>query len=146
MEPGFNCQQAAQVLSRLYCALDERDYDGVARCFHPEGQWHRQGTILHGRDDIVRALRQRSPTLVVHHLYSNCLFESIGQARLKVRYLLTVFQVDPGQAAAGATLFATSPQVGFCDAELVVEADGQWLLARMAARPPAFKAGAWQAS
>ena len=140
MEPGIY-QVATQLLSRLYGALDERDYMSVARCFHPDGQWHRQGKLLRGRDAIVAELQQRSTSHIVHHLYSNCLFDCVGTSRLKVRFLLTAFlgyAVEPGIGAT--SLVATSPQMGFCDAEFLQE-DGEWLLSLMAARTPTFKLG-----
>ncbi len=138
MQQHTDCEQAQQLLSRLYGALDERDYAAVAQCFHEDGTWHRQGKVLHGRTDIVAALLQRSPTLVVHHLYSNCLFEVLAPGRLAVRYLLTVFQVEPGQPPI-ANLPSGTPQVGFCDAELRLD-QGCWRLERMQARTPTFKA------
>ncbi len=141
MDIALETYHAQQLLSRLYGALDERDYATVADCFAQDGVWHRLGKSLQGPQDILATLQQRSATLVTHHLYGNCLFDIVDEARMKVRYLLTVFQVDPGpRADPTAPLHATSPRVGFCDAELVLE-DGQWRVAAKQIRTPAFTAG-----
>ncbi|MGD9942167.1 MAG: nuclear transport factor 2 family protein [Burkholderiaceae bacterium] len=126
------------VLSRLYAALDARAYDEVAGCFHPQGEWHRQGKLLYGHGEIVQALQQRSPTLVVHHLYGNCLFMPGTAGSVAVQYLLTVFQLESQDTAADRRI-ANPPQIGFCDAQLTRVGAG-WRILSMKARTPTFTA------
>lgn len=131
--------QLASLLSTLYGALDERDYRQVAECFHADAVWTRQGKVLRGRTDILGALNERSLSMVVHHLFGNCLFEQVQDDRVTGRYLLTVWMADAGKQPQPLT--AGTPQCGFCDVEFR-RIDDRWLLHRMQARQPTFKATA----
>jgi hypothetical protein len=62
---------AIQVLvNTLWNALDRRDYEAVAECFHPQGRWFR-GTWCEGRAQIRASLLRRPDNLVVRHLITN---------------------------------------------------------------------------
>lgn len=129
--------ELTSLLGRLYGALDERDYRQVAECFDEEGVWIRQGKSLRGHDEIIEAMNGRSPSMVVHHLFSNCLFEQAQDDVVTGRYLLTVLMADAGGQSPPLT--AGTPQCGFCDVRFRRVGD-RWLLHRMQARPPTFKA------
>ncbi len=60
-----------QAVTRMYYALDRGDYPGAARCFLPDGIWERSGNALHGQEQILASLNQRTATLFTRHYVTN---------------------------------------------------------------------------
>lgn len=129
-----------QLIFRLFYCLDTRDYPGVVSSFREDAVWVRLGKRLAGRAQMMQALKERSPTMVIHHIITNLHFESEATDHCKAVCYLTAYRHDAGKPFAGPTPLKGPSQVGVCRAEARHCGDGTWLLSYLNADNPAFMA------
>jgi hypothetical protein len=91
-----------ETVVRFYRHLDDRAYDKLVALLDEAGEWHRQGTALHGRVAVLNALSQRPATLRIHHLLTNLASEPAGGGELSVIAYMSVVRHDAGRPLAGA--------------------------------------------
>lgn len=131
--------EVQHLVHRLFYCLDTRDYRGVAAAFHEDGVWLRQGKRLVGPAQIIEALEQRSPTMVIHHVITNLFVEPAGEMAGKLTCYLTAYRHDSGAPPSGPAPLTGPAQVGFCHGE-VSQVASRWRLSHLATAAPTFLA------
>ena len=122
---------AGQTVVRMYHALDRSDYPGVSRCFTPDGIWERSGNALHGQQQILASLNQRSATLFTRHYVTNFVVLKQSGSVAKAAFSLIVYRSDKG---APPTLPVDRPvpaMLADVECELACDERGNWLITRL---------------
>ena len=89
---------ACQTLAvRFWNSIDERDYDGMVALFAPGGVWVRRGKELKAPSDILAAMAERSPTLVIRHVVTNVDVRVTAADAAEAFYYLTVYHHEAGK-------------------------------------------------
>jgi len=122
-----NYVQAAQLVHRLFRALDEKDDALVGSFFANEGTWHRQGRLLTGPPEVVAALGQRDPSRNTIHVISNMHVTSAADGALVCTYYLTAHIGSGGEAMAPAAILD-------CRDEMIATPRGLRILAKTSRR------------
>jgi ketosteroid isomerase-like protein len=131
--------QAQQLLARLFLCLDTGDHERLATLFQPNGVWVRRGKELVGAGEMVAALRDRSATLVGHHVVTNVVVEPGGEGRASVIAYLTVYRHDSGARRSGAVPLAGPAALAICRGEIARGEHG-WRFSRLVVDPPTMSA------
>ncbi len=84
-----------QVVLAVFDALDRNDPTAVADQFAVDGNWHRQGVMLTGRDDILAATSLRPAGRATCHVITNLRFTSNDVGAASAAYLLTAYENSP---------------------------------------------------
>ena len=98
----------ASVVHRSYRALDNRHYDQLAECFHPDAVWLRQGAVLSGHAEILEALHQRPARRVSAHFVSNLEVDVRSDDTADVSYLMMAYLRDDPELKPGVAIFPSS--------------------------------------
>lgn len=122
---------SGQTVMRMYHALDRSDYAGVSRCFMPDGIWERTGNALHGQQEILASLNQRSATLFTRHYVSNFLVLEHSGALAKAAFSLTVYRSDKGAPPTFPVAPAVPAMLADVECELARTDGGDWLIQRL---------------
>ncbi|WP_375688433.1 nuclear transport factor 2 family protein [Pseudooceanicola sp. LIPI14-2-Ac024] len=128
--------RAADVLVRFFRHLDDSDYEALASLL--DGEWHRQGKVLTGRDAVLAALSTRSPTRRIHHLLTNICGEDRGGDVALTAYMLVV-QHDAGTPIDGPAPLAGLASIRTLRARAAGTPDG-WRIRWLKSDPPTFAA------
>jgi hypothetical protein len=120
----------ADIINRFFTRLDERDYAGMQELVSPDLSWLRQGKLLRGRDDLMRALQARSPTYVIRHIVSNAVFDAQSVDRAEGGFYLTVVRYDDGRPVEGPAPLAGIALVSVYKARFALLAEG-WRIAAL---------------
>jgi len=94
-------QDIVPLVHRLFLHLDERRYGALADLFAPDGTWQRQGRLLRGRDAIVAALEERSPTLTTFHMITNAFADASGPDTAEAHAVMIAYRHDDGTTGEG---------------------------------------------
>ena len=86
----------AQCLLRFYRRFDYGDYAGMAALFVEDGEWHRAGKVLSGRQAIVAELQKRPVDQKVLHLPTNIVVEVQDDRHAEAWAYLTVYRGQVG--------------------------------------------------
>ena len=125
----WQCQKAVMEFFRC---LDTNDYPGLLARMHPEGIWSRQGKDLQGEKQVMEAMKERSPTLRIHHLLMNVRVDCAPDQRSASLFgYLVVFRHDDGAPIKGAAPLKGVSTISTCTAELRPSGDA-WTIYRMA--------------
>lgn len=120
--------EITQMLNKAACALDERDFDGMALCFTEDTsvtiQVNSTGLSepLAGRDALMGLVRARvaEQTDKRRHVISNVLIEPETAERARATSFLTLIAVASGKAGVLTT---------GCYRDVVIRRDGRWQIA-----------------
>lgn len=85
----------------FYRYLDERDYAALLETLSEEVVWERQGKQLQGKDAVLAALQQRSPTMRIHHLLCNVVVTHADAAHCRLSAYMLVLRHEAGVALPG---------------------------------------------
>jgi SnoaL-like protein len=100
-----NCVEAAQLIYRLFRALDEKDDALVGSLFASQGTWQRQGRLLTGPSEVAAALAERELDRNTIHVISNVQVAAASDGTLICVYYLTAYIGNGGTPMAlGAIL------------------------------------------
>lgn len=80
------------VVYRFFLGLDRRDNHMVAGLMAEEGVWHRQGSQLIGRAEVLAALEARDPKRRTAHTVTNLWIESATLRTVRVHYYLIAYE------------------------------------------------------
>lgn len=97
--PGDPVASAVNVLTLFFRHLDERNYDGMADLL--DGAWHRRGKVLDSRESLLAALADRSPTMRIAHLLTNCCGTLRADGGVDVLAYMLVVRHDDGTSPDG---------------------------------------------
>jgi len=122
---------AGQTVIRMYRALDRSDYEGVSRCFMPDGIWERTGNALQGQQQILASLNQRSATLFTRHYVTNFVVLEHGGPTAKAEFSLTVYRSDKGAPPTLPMGPALPAMLADVECELACTGSGDWLIKRL---------------
>ncbi|UIF84565.1 nuclear transport factor 2 family protein [Cupriavidus necator] len=123
---------AGQTVMRMYHALDRSDYSGASKYFTPDGVWERAGNALHGQQQILASLNQRSATLFTRHYVTNfVVFEHSGPMA-KAAFSLSVYRSDKNAPPTLPVGPAIPAMLADAECELVCNDGGDWLINRLA--------------
>ncbi|ARP79376.1 hypothetical protein CAL12_00095 [Bordetella genomosp. 8] len=117
--------------------LDDKSYDSLVGRMTPDGIWHRQGKVLNGREDVMRAMSARSPTMRIHHLISNLYADRADERRCVMRGYMLVVRHEAGRPLQGPAPLDGIENIRTTHIELV-RVDGAWLIAVMRNDEPSF--------
>ncbi|CAB3803665.1 hypothetical protein LMG28688_05815 [Paraburkholderia caffeinitolerans] len=122
---------AGQTVIRMYHALDRSDYSRASRCFTPDGIWERGGNALHGQQQILASLNQRSATLFTRHCVTNFLLVEHSGSVAKAEFGLTVYRSDKGAPPMLPADRAVAAMLADVECELACNDGGDWLIRRL---------------
>ncbi|MGY2492703.1 nuclear transport factor 2 family protein [Cupriavidus sp. CP313] len=125
---------AEQTVMRMYHALDRSDYSGATSCFMPDGIWERGGNALHGQQQILASLSQRSATLFTRHYVTNFLVLEHSGSVAKAAFALTVYRSDKGAPPTLPVDRAVPAMLADVECELACSDRGNWLIRRLEPR------------
>jgi hypothetical protein len=131
--------QAQQLLAKLFLRLDASQHDQVPALFHPDGVWVRRGKELRGASQMIEALRDRSPTLVGHHVISNVAVEIADDGGASFAATLTVYRHDGGAQRTGPAPLTGPAAIAACRGEISRGAQG-WRFSQLVVGPPTMSA------
>jgi hypothetical protein len=80
MEIEWECTALSNALA--YC-LDHRKYEDLVALFTHDGVFDRLGHVSRGRDDLLRAMRERSTKITTRHLAGNYYFTQVDEKTAK---------------------------------------------------------------
>lgn len=86
-----------QSLAAFYKDLDESRFSQAAQAFASDGTWQRQGKLLIGPNEILKALNERSKSLLTRHIMSSTVV-SLEDTYLRLESSLIVYSNDDGIA------------------------------------------------
>ena len=129
--PDIRVIAAEQTVMRMYYALDRNDYSGVSRCFMPDGIWERGSNALHGQQEILASLSQRSATLFTRHYVTNFLVLEHSGSAAKAAFGLTVYRSDKGTPPTLPVDRAIAAMLADVECELLCDDRGNWLIRRL---------------
>lgn len=121
-----------QLVHRFYHHLDERKYHDLVAMMRPDATWHRQGKVLRGRDQVLAALNERPPTLVIRHIITNTFLEHETDNDAQLIAYMTAYRYDDGKPATARPLAIDSPYRVLLIKKRFVRVDGQWWIAESA--------------
>jgi hypothetical protein len=119
-----------RLLQFFFRAVDDRSFDEAADCFAPDGVWHRHGSTLHGRHEVVAALRTKPGDVTERHMVSTTHVEPTAPGAWRG---ISYVQIVRGRTGA-APVPAESVVVGDFRYECRSE-DGTLLLTRLESAP-----------
>jgi hypothetical protein len=117
--------------------LDENDYDALVSRMAADGVWYRQGKVLNGRQNVLRALSVRSKTMRIHHLISNLCTDRADDKRCVMRGYMLVVRHDAGKPLDGPAPLHGIENIRTTHVELA-RVDGTWLITHMRNDDPSF--------
>lgn len=129
--PDIRVIAAEQTVVRMYHALDRNDYPGVSICFTPDGIWERGSSALHGQQEILASLGQRSATLFTRHYVTNFLVLEHSGSAAKAAFGLTVYRSDKGTPPTLPVDRAVAAMLADVECELLCDDRGDWLIGRL---------------
>ena len=103
-EAILNCVDIELACRRLISAfayhVDHRHPEDAARLFAEDASFERKGEVLHGREAILQAQRDRPAGLVTRHVCAEPHIEVLDAGNARA---VTYFQIYRGVAEPGAT-------------------------------------------
>lgn len=143
--PELTELQAAQIeitnqINAFYMALDDRDFDVMARIIAPEGCWYRAGKELRGPEGLLAEMSKRPDSRHSRHLVTNVLTTLSGPDTATVRYYCTAFVHIGETGERGAAPSDVPSSIGVITSTWQRQ-NGSWLLMELKSFP-AFKRGA----
>jgi hypothetical protein len=124
----------AQVTHQLFYFLDEARYDDLLALFEPDGKWHRQGEILAGHAQIMRAMAKRSPTQRIRHVVTNCQIESQSADVVGLTAYMMAYRFDDGERHLGPVEITRPFRLSVVRAALRQNGDA-WKIAELTLTP-----------
>jgi ketosteroid isomerase-like protein len=131
--------EAVYTVTRFYRHLDDRDYEEITALMAPDGVWHRQGSKLSSKAQILEAMNKRSSTLVIHHLLSNMFADLVADGTAQVTGYMLVVRYDSGTPMTGPAPLSGVDNIRTIRAMLVPTAKG-WRIQSMISDPISFAA------
>jgi hypothetical protein len=95
-----------QSLAAFYRHLDESRFSQAAQAFATDGTWQRQGKLLMGPQEILKALNERSKSLRTRHVLS-CTVVTLEATLLRLESSLIVHSNDDGCAPSMPATIST---------------------------------------
>jgi hypothetical protein len=129
--------EAVYTVMRFYRYLDDRNYEGIAALMATHGVWHRQGSQLANKAQIMEAMSKRSPTLVIHHLLTNIIVDVAADGMAQVTGYMLVVRYDSGTRVTGPAHLSGVENISTIHAQLVPTAEG-WRIQSMTSDPISF--------
>jgi hypothetical protein len=116
----------ARIVLQQFGAMDDLRYDRVTAAFMPDGVWHRAGTALRGRAEILAAMNARDPSRLVRHVVTNIVVDVTSDREAGGRCYVTAYagpasEQPPTINAPWLVLTATYRFVHDGDAWLIAE-------------------------
>lgn len=133
---GDPVASAVNAVTLFFRHLDERNYDGMADLL--SGTWHRQGKVLDSRAALLEALGQRSPTVRIAHLLTNCCGTPAEDGTVAVMAYMLVVRHDGDTAAQGPAPLEGIANIRTLRATVANGPDG-WRIAYLKSDPAAFE-------
>jgi hypothetical protein len=127
----------AQTVIRFFRALDDREYKMLAHLLAPDGEWHRQGAVLRNEDDIIAAMAARSPTMRIHHLFTNVFAVPKGADEAEVTAYMLVVRHDSNDDPTGPSPLSGIENIRTMRGLLRQTPNG-WRIVRMTGDTPSF--------
>jgi hypothetical protein len=123
-----------QLTHQLFYCLDESKYDQLVSLFEKNGIWHRQGEVLTGHEQILRAMAKRPSTQRIRHLITNSFIESQSQGLVNLVAYMTAYRFDDGTVRKGPVEISRPLRMSVVRAALR-QTEGQWKIAEMSLTP-----------
>lgn len=97
MEIEWECMSLSNALSYF---LDHRRYEDLVALFTQDGVFDRLGHISRGREDLLRAMRERSTGITTRHLAANYYFTQVDEKIAKAVVYNVTYVGDGGDDRA----------------------------------------------
>lgn len=78
----------------FFMSLDLGEFEALADCMAPEGDWHRQGKVLRGRDMILKAMAARGSDVRTAHIVTNFQIISLDGEAAHARFYMAGNRFD----------------------------------------------------
>jgi hypothetical protein len=117
-----------QLTHRLFYCLDESKYEQLVSLFEEGGVWHRQGEVLKGREQILRAMAKRPSTQRIRHVITNCFIESASQGLVNLVAYMVAYRFDDGTMHTGPVKISRPFRISVVRAALR-QTEGTWKVA-----------------
>lgn len=83
-----------ELILDFFMGLDTGDFEALVACMAPDGDWHRQGKVLRGRDTILKAMADRGSDVRTAHLVTNFQIVSASGDSASVRFYMAGHRFD----------------------------------------------------
>jgi hypothetical protein len=123
-----------QLLHQLFYFLDESKYDQLVSLFEENGVWHRQGEVLSGHGQILRAMEKRPATQRIRHVITNSLIESQHDGVVHAVAYMTAYRFDDGTVHSGPVTIAQPFRLSVVRIAMR-QTQGIWKIAELSLQP-----------
>ena len=131
-------RDAVRVVVDFYAALDRSDGAGCAACFTEDGVWVRDMGAVTGRSAIAQAVAKRPAGRRTTHAVMNLRFDTEGEGRGTLRFLLVAY--DGTEEDAATAPFGRMAGIRQCTDTLQREG-GAWRIRHRTSTP--WMRGPW---
>jgi hypothetical protein len=123
-----------QLIHQLFYYLDESRYGQLVSLFEEKGIWHRQGEMLTGHEQILRAMAKRPTTQRIRHVITNAFIESSTDGLTDIVAYMTAYRFDDATLRTGPVEISRPFRLSVVRATLRNSEDA-WKIAEMRLTP-----------
>ena len=81
----------SKALSQYYCDVDQRAYEQAAALYTEDAEWQSLGVVLHGREEILKALYGGLADGTIRHIKTNAVVSVADEDHAQARWTNTVY-------------------------------------------------------
>jgi len=84
----WDCQK---LVRQYYSHVDQREFDKAVQLFTPDVEWYSMGVNLHGREDILEALKPALGRGTIRHVVTNMVVKVVNDDHAESDFYHTIY-------------------------------------------------------